>query len=103
MKERTEFYNGYLYRIEKVRHNCFYGNTKIFHIRTNNPTWAASVLPKVLGDDSMTIGEFRLLNKRKPCIENSLKTYHSVEFVDDTSGKVFGGYYKYTIRKPYDD
>lgn len=100
---RTEFYNGYLYKIEKIRHTCFYGNTKIYHIRTNNPVWAGSILPKVMEDNSLTIGEYRLLNKRQPSVENSFKKYHTVKFVEDTSDKIFNGYYVYTINTPYDD
>lgn len=103
MKERTEFYNGYLYRIEKVYHNTYYTKKTVFHIKTNNPTWAGSLLPKVIGDDSITVGEYRLLNDRRPSIENSLKKHHSVKFIENAEDKIFGGYYEYTIIEPYDD
>ena len=103
MKEQTTFYEGYLYRIQHVSSNCFYGNRQTYHIRTNNPNWCARVLPKVLGDESITKGEYTLLNKRFPSMGNYLQKYHTVEFVEQPEDKIFEGYYNYTIVKPYDD
>ena len=99
----AKFYNGYIYNINKVYHNPYYTKKTVYHIHTNNPTWAGSVLPKVLEDDSMPIGEYRLLNQREPSFENSLRKHHQLSFIEDPQDKVFGGYYEYTIIEPWDD
>lgn len=101
--EKTVFYNGYVYKIELIYSKNYYGCESVYHIKTDNPKWAASILPKVMEDDSISIGEYKTLNKRNPCFENYLKKHHKVQFIEDLEDKIFEGYYEYRIITPYDD
>ena len=88
-----------------------YTQTKVYHIFTDNPRWAANILPLIVGDNTITKGEYSQRYKAFPTIENALISHHKVEFIDhphdrydfSSIGIDSSGYYEYTIIFPYDD
>lgn len=78
-------YNGYNYLVIDVRHDCFYGHRVTKHVLTDNPKWCAHILREVCGWSKVdTKGQHLLRWERNPTIENSLKPYVEVKFVDST-------------------
>lgn len=105
--------NGYRYIPVFMKHlsSNTYTRKTVYHIFTDNPRWAANILPLIVGDNSITKGEYSHRYKLSPTIENALIPHHTVEFIDHPHEKYnfssigidSSGYYQYTIIFPYDD
>ena len=87
----------FAYCIDTHQSEYNYTQRKVYLIFTDRERWAGGVLPKVLGDDSISIGEYEYLNEQHPCFENHLKKHHKVEYREAFDC------YEYTIITPYDD
>lgn len=87
----------FAYCIDTHQSEYNYTQRKVYLIFTDRERWAGGVLPTVLGDDSISIGEYKYLNEQHPCFENYLKKHHKVEYREEFDC------YEYTIITPYDD
>ena len=74
-----------------------YTRKTIILVFTNNPKWCASLLPLVVGDNTISKGEHDYRYQQNPTILNALTPYHIIKFNDELDC------YEYTIVQPYDD
>lgn len=111
--EATEIVvNEISYYICHIYTNPYYGTESVYHILTKNEKWAKSDIEKAMNaycrEEIESKGLHDLNYKRKPCIENALKPYYTLEFKDNDevfnySKYGFDGYYRYVYKRPYDD
>lgn len=87
----------FAYCVDTHQSEYNYTQRKVYLIFTDRERWAGGVLPQVLNDDSISIGEYKYLNEQHPCFENHLKEHHKVEYREAFDC------YEYTIITPYDD
>lgn len=79
--------------------NSRYTKHKIYDVLTQEDNWSKCQkgIAECLEDTSISIGEYKTLNKTQPSMSNYLKKYHKMENVEDTDVM------RYTIIEPYDD
>lgn len=87
----------FAYCVDTHQSEYDYTQRKVYLIFTDRERWAASVLPQVVGDDSITIGEYSYRYQQNPTLENHLRKHHKVEYREAFDC------YEYTIITPYDD
>ena len=99
--ERTEFYHGYLYRIQyqKELSNSDYTQHHVYHIISNDYNYchAHEAIESIMNDGSWRKGEWQLKNKQEPSMANALHSYHTFSYDEDLD------VYVYTLVIPYDD
>ena len=111
-------YDGYNYLVIKVDYYPLYGRETTYHVLTNNQKYAGSILNKVVGYPNVdSKGEHAMRYKQNPTIENALRPFYDVKFVEDdlyeqhydlsdlqdTFPVDTDSYYVFTYKEPYDD
>lgn len=93
---RTEFYNGYMFQIETVYHDFFYGNETLYKVTTemDNFSQCYCAMESILEDKTYRKGLWKI--KKKSFIEY-LKGWHEMWYSEEDNCL----YYK--IHIPYDD
>lgn len=116
MEAKVIEYNGHKYLVIHLYTDCYYGRKSVYHVLTDNQKWCGSIIPELCGFSKVeSKGEHDLNYKRNPTMENALKPYYTVDFVEDKMyeehyegiKEEFGvdtdSYYVFTYKEPYDD
>ena len=111
-------YEGYNYLVHHLYTDNNYGKKAVYHVLTNNPKWCASLIPELCGYPNIeSKAEHDFNYKKCPTIENSLKPYYIVKFLEDRTyydrydiqAALDGfevdtdSYYVFQYIEPYDD
>ena len=93
---RTEFYNGYMFQIETVYHNPFYGRETLYKVTTEmeNFSQCYCALESILQDDTYRKGLWEFKKNDLRCY---FRGWHKMWYSEEDNCL----YYK--IHIPYDD
>ena len=99
--ERTEFYHGYMYKIQyqKELSNSDYTQHHVYHIISDDYNFkhAHEAIESIMNDGSWRRKEWEEKNKQEPSMINALHPYHTFSYDEDLD------VYVYTLVRPYDD